>query len=43
MFTRGEERGSNEIAGLMPGFFAAIPLVFKDLWGLPTGQDVHLA
>jgi hypothetical protein len=26
-----QERGSSEIAGLVPGFFAAIPLVFKDL------------
>jgi len=31
MLARGEERGSSEIAGLMPGFFAAISLVFKDL------------
>jgi hypothetical protein len=31
------DRGFSEIAGLVPGFFAAFPLVFKDLVRLPTG------
>jgi hypothetical protein len=27
----------------VPSFFAAIPLVFKDLWGLPTGLATSAA
>jgi hypothetical protein len=30
--------GFNEAAGLVPVFFAAFALAFKDLWGLPTGE-----
>jgi hypothetical protein len=30
--------GFNEVAGLVPVFFAAFAWAFKDLWGLPTGE-----